>query len=89
MTSKPLFKVCSLNVDGLTDKNKTRNVVNLLKGTQVDIFLQETHLSDFNGCSGEKFSSPGTTRSASAAILFHPDFKFELQCIIFQVRYKW
>ena len=70
MTSKPLFKVCSLNVDGLADKNKTRNVVNLLKGTQVYVlFLQETHLSDFNGWSGEKFSSPGTTRSAGAAIL--------------------
>ena len=76
---KTIIKLGTLNVNGLTNKTKSLNVLNFLKKYKCDVlFLQETHLSDFKDWHGKVYSSQGTARSAGTAILFHPDFKHEL-----------
>ena len=75
------FKICSLNVKGLRDRNKRRELFLWLREKTFSLyFLQETHstVNDITCWNNEWDSkaiwSHGTSNSKGTAILFHSKF---------------
>ena len=80
------LKTCSLNVNGLQDETKRRNIFNFLRNQDCDIFLlQEVHAANLQECAkwtseweGQAFWSCGTSRARGVAILFKKNFNFNI-----------
>ena len=74
-----------MNVRGLADKNKRKDVFHWLKGKKASVyFLQETHCTDnveniwSNEWGSECFFSNFTSKSAGVAILLNDNFEFKV-----------
>ena len=76
------LKTCSLNVNGLQDETKRRNIFPFLKSQDCDIFfLQEVHMANSqerakwtSEWEGQAFWSYGSSRARGVAILFKKNF---------------